>query len=81
MSKKETIVFHFNKGHLQDQTIPMWVIKYKGKTYYVDHLDVSEGVGFTTKETPDNSSTKGSMKFKGVLTLFDKDNKKMALIQ
>ena len=42
MSKKDTIVFHFNKGHLNDTTIPMWVIKHKGKTHYVDHLDESE---------------------------------------
>ena len=81
MSKKDTIVFHFNKGHLKDPTIPMWVIKHKGKTHYIDHLDVSEGVGFSTKETPDNPHTKGSMKFKGSLTLYEKENKQMALIE
>ena len=79
MSKKDTIVFHFNKGHLKDSTIPMWVIKHKGKTYYVDH--VTSNVGFSTKETPDNPHTKGSLKFKGSLTLYEKENKQMALIE
>jgi hypothetical protein len=78
---KDTVVFHFNKGHLKDPTIPMWVIKHKGNTHYVNHLDVSEGVGFSTKETPDNPHTKGSMKFKGNLTLYEEDNKQMALIE
>ena len=74
MSKKKDIIFHFNKKHLQDPSIPMWVIKYKGKTYYVNHVDVSEGVGFSTKETPDNPHTKGSLKFKGNLELIETDN-------
>ncbi len=59
------IIFHFNKGHLQDSSIPMWVLKTKGHTFYIDHLD-SNGVKWSTKETPDNASTKGSIKFKKV---------------
>jgi hypothetical protein len=47
----------------------MWVIKVKGSTYYVDHVDVESGVGFSTKETPDNISTKGSLKFKGKIEI------------
>lgn len=77
---KDVIIFHFNKAHLIDSTIPMWVIKHKGNTHYVNHVDVSEGVGFSTKETPDNEHTKGSIKFKGQLTLKEEDNKIMALI-
>jgi len=72
--KKESIVFHFNKMHLQDSNIPMWVIKHKGETYYVDHVDVSEGIGLSTKETPNNPHTKGSIKFKGRLTITNVDN-------
>ena len=56
------VVFHFNKGHLADPNIPMWVLKLKGQTFYVVHVD-SE-IGFSTKETPDNAHTKGSIKFK-----------------
>jgi hypothetical protein len=40
----------------------MWVLKLKGQTFYVDHVDSQ--IGFSTKETPDNISTKGSIKFK-----------------
>ena len=62
-------VFHFNKGHLADPTIPMWVIKAKGQTFYVDHVDAQ--IGFSTKETPDNNHTKGSLKFKNCLISID----------
>lgn len=78
--KRDAIVFHFNKKHLQDSTIPMWVIKHKGETYYVDHVDVSEGVGFSTKETPDNPHTKGSLKFKGRLEIIIVNNLTIAKI-
>ena len=67
--KKCEIIFHFNKKHLEDPSIPMWVIKCRGDTYYVHHVDVSPGVGFSTKETPNNPHTKGSIKIKGYLTL------------
>lgn len=78
MSKKDTIVFHFNKHHLVDPTVPMWIVKHKGKTHYVDHLD--SNVGFSTKETPDNPHTKGSLKFKGRLTFETVNNKLNAII-
>ena len=75
---KNDIIFHFNKKFLQDQTIPMWIIKHKGETHYVDH--VTSEVGFSTKETPDNSHTKGSIKFKGNVEFYEEEDKKMALI-
>jgi hypothetical protein len=52
----------------------MWVVKCRGDTYYVHHVDVSPGVGFSTKETPDNSSTKGSIKFKANLEIEENNN-------
>lgn len=55
------IDFHFNKGHLADPSIPMWVVKAKGQTYYVDHVE-SNAV-WSTRETPEGS-TKGSLRFK-----------------
>lgn len=61
------IVFHFNKHYLIDNSVPMWTIKCKGETYYVKHLESS--IGFTTKETPDNKHTKGSIQFKGKLKI------------
>lgn len=82
INKKCEIIFHFNKKHLTDPTIPMWVIKCRGDTHYVHHVDVSPGVGFSTKETPDNPHTKGSIKIKGYLTLEeDGDNNIIAKIK
>ena len=80
MCKKSEIIFHFNKKHLEDSSIPMWVVKSKGVTHYVHHVDVAEGVGFSTKETPENPHTKGSVKFKGVLHLFVDGNNIIAKI-
>lgn len=67
------LVFHFNKGHLEDPTIPMWVVKAHGVTFYVNH--VSSEMPWSTKETPDNDKTKGSIKFKKCkLTIDTTDN-------
>jgi hypothetical protein len=74
IQKRTDIILHFNKMHLQDANIPMWVIKAKGQTYYVNHVDMDSGIGFSTKETPDNPSTKGSLKFKGKLDITDENN-------
>lgn len=73
------IVFHFNKAFLTDPTIPMWTIKAKGQTHYVHHLDSK--IGFSTKETPMNSSTKGSLKFKGTISIKEIDNQLIATIE
>lgn len=61
------IVFHFNKASLGDPTLPPWVIKSRGQTHYVWHVEAR--VGFSTKETPENSHTKGSIQFRGQLRL------------
>lgn len=66
------VVFHFNKKHLEDSTIPMWVLKTHGETFYVNHVDAQ--MPWSTKETPDNSHTKGSLKFKEALLVIDDDN-------
>ncbi len=73
------IVFHFNKMHLQDPTIPMWTVKVKGQTHYVHHMDSK--VGFSTKETPDNPHTKGSLKFKGTISIVESDGQLIATIE
>lgn len=67
MIKPSRIVFHFNKAFLTDPSIPMWVLKSKGSTYYVDHVKCL--VPFNTKNTPDNSHTKGSIQVVGVLEI------------
>lgn len=66
------IVFHFNKKFLEDPSIPMWIIKAKGESYYVNHVACE--VSWTTKETSENSHTKGSIKVKDVLLTIDDDN-------
>ena len=69
LTGRNEIIFHFNKKHLEDANIPMWVIKTKGESYYVNHVEVSVGVGFNTKETPDNPHTKGSIRLKGSIKI------------
>ena len=66
------VVFHFNKKHLEDPTVPMWVLKSHGVTFYVNHVDAE--VAWTTKETPDNNHTKGSLKFKKCKLTIDDNN-------
>lgn len=52
--------------------MPMWVIKTHGVTFYVNH--VTAEIPWTTKETPDNEHTKGSLKFKRCRLSIDEDN-------
>jgi hypothetical protein len=68
--EKAPIVFHFNKGALFDAQIPMWVLKIKGETFYVTHVEVKPNVGFNTKESPTNEHTKGSLKFNASVRIF-----------
>lgn len=65
-------IFHFNKHHLVDPSTPMWVIKTGGKTLYLNHVDCN--MGWSTKETPDNPSTKGAIKIKKALLTINDDN-------
>lgn len=50
----------------------MWVIKAKGESYYVDHVECN--IPWSTKETPDNSHTKGSLKIKRCHLVIDDNN-------
>jgi len=68
----KNLVFHFNKKHLEDETIPMWVIKANGETHYVNH--VTAKIPWSTKETPASDHTKGSIKFKRCLLTIDDEN-------
>jgi hypothetical protein len=54
----------------------MWVLKTKGTTYQVKH--VTANAPWTTKETPDNPSTKGSLKFKKVDVIIENDEAKIS---
>jgi hypothetical protein len=57
-----SIDFHFNKGSIEFPFLPAWIVKCKGKSYYLHHVDF-DCLG-TTRETPEHPSTKGSMRFR-----------------
>jgi len=66
----KNIDFHFNKKSIEFDFVPAWVVKARGKTYYVGHMDCQ--TGFTTRETPEHPSTKGSLRVKrGTLSIDD----------
>jgi hypothetical protein len=50
----------------------MWVLKFHGETYYVNHVECN--VPWSTKETPDSSHTKGSIKVKNCLLQINDNN-------
>jgi hypothetical protein len=50
----------------------MWVLKFHGETFYVNHVECQ--IPWSTKETPDNPHTKGSIKVKDALLRIDADN-------
>lgn len=79
IEKKERIVFHFNKKHLEDSNVPMWVVKYKGETFYIHHLEST--IGFSTKESISNPVTKGSLMFRGKLSIVEQDGQTIAIIE
>jgi hypothetical protein len=66
------ITFSFNKASIADPTIPPWTIKAKGQTFYCNH--VTANAPWSTKETPDNPHTKGSIKFRHCDLVIDTDN-------
>jgi hypothetical protein len=74
------IVFHYNKHHNIDANTPPWVIKCKGNTYYINHMDILPGVGFSTNENPDNEHTKGTLKIKGSIRIEEIDDRTIATI-
>lgn len=52
--------FSYNRGHNEFAFLPRWIVKMKGKTYYIDHIDSK--VGFNTREL-DGGSTRGMLRF------------------
>lgn len=50
----------------------MWVIKTHGETFYVNHVACE--LPWSTKETPDNSHTKGSLKIRECLLTINDNN-------
>lgn len=71
IDEARNIDFHFNKKSIEFPFIPAWVLKTKGKTYYVNHVDCN--TPWTTRETPDHPSTKGSLRIKRGSIHIDED--------
>jgi hypothetical protein len=67
----DRVDFHFNKKHLEFPWIPMWALKTKGKTFYVNHVNAL--CPWSTRATPDNESTKGSIRFRDCSLHIDAD--------
>lgn len=50
----------------------MWKLAFKGESYYVEHVTCE--LPWSTKETPSNSHTKGSIKVKHCYLVIDEHN-------
>lgn len=61
---------HFNKASIGNPDIPKWVIKAKGQTYYVRHINAT--VPWSTRELNDGP-TQGMIRFKRAHVLIDAD--------
>ena len=72
----KTIDFHFNKGSNEFKQLPMWIVKTKGKSFYVNH--VTSSTPWSTRETPEGS-TRGMLRFKNSHLNITKDGE--AIIQ
>ncbi len=68
----DEVVFHFNKKHLEDSSVPMWTLKTKGTSLYVNHVDCQ--CSWSTKETSSNPHTKGSIKVKNAILIINDFN-------
>ncbi len=55
------IDFHFNKGSLEFPFLPMWTLKARGMTFYINHIDAQ--IPWSTRELPEGS-TRGMIRLK-----------------
>lgn len=63
--------FHFNRVVNEFPFMPTWVIRVKGKQYFVNHL-TADSVPLSTHETP-VSSTKGMLRFKHCILTINRE--------
>jgi hypothetical protein len=66
------VLFNFNKKHLEDPIIPMWMLTFSGEQYYVNHVDCR--LPWSTRERPEHHSTKGTIILKNCLVTIDNEN-------
>ncbi len=62
--------FSYNRIHNQFEFMPRWLIRVKGKTYYVEHFDSQ--IGFSTREMTD-PNTKGMLRFRNARMVINSD--------
>jgi hypothetical protein len=55
------IDFHFNRGFLEYPFLPMWALKTKGMTFYINHIEAN--IPWSTRELPEGS-TRGMIRLK-----------------
>jgi hypothetical protein len=61
------IDFHFNKGSLEFPFLPMWVLKTKGMSFYINHIEAN--IPWNTRELPEGA-TRGMIRLKnGEITI------------
>ena len=65
-----TIDFHYNTGSTLYPDLPTWVIKAKGKTFYINNM--TSNLPWMTRETP-NASTRGMIRFRDCDLSIDKN--------
>jgi len=62
MENCSSVDFYFNKAHLQySDVIPRWIIRTKGETFYVHHIDSQ--IGWSSREL-DSGSTLGMIRLR-----------------
>jgi hypothetical protein len=67
----KNIDFYFNKKHLEFPKMPMWLIRAKGISYAIWHVDCE--IPWSTKEKLDDVSTKGMIRIKHGNVYIDSD--------
>lgn len=60
----------YNRAHNEFDILPRWVIKTKGKSFYVDHIDAN--VPWSTRELEDGP-TRGMIRFRKCMLSISKD--------
>lgn len=70
IEKCRVVDIHFNKKSLEIPSIPMWVVKTRGKTYYVNHINCQ--LPWNTMEKAEGA-TRGLIRVSGCSLLIDKE--------
>lgn len=70
LTKCRNVDFHFNKGSLEYDFLPMWTLKAQGKSFYINHIDAQ--CPWSTRELPEGS-TRGMIRLRNCDITIDKE--------